>query len=116
MEDEDDTPRLGGCIAGSDGSDAGRKHNNKLILDESGNGQTGRVDRVRDTKMGSRGNEPSTDARGRDNSHNHRMQDKGLTQLSNGHCNGHANENIKIEDIELETKVGFLDLKIKTPI
>ncbi|PAV88859.1 hypothetical protein WR25_01727 [Diploscapter pachys] len=97
MEDEDDTPRLGGCIAGSD---AGRKHNNKLILDESGNGQTGRVDRARDTKMGSRGNEQSTDAHDRDN----HMQGRGLTQLSDEHCNGHANGNIKIEDIELETK------------
>ena len=103
MEDEDDTPRLGGCIAGSD---AGRKHNNKLILDESGNGQTGRVDRARDTtKMGSRGNEQSTDAHDRDN----HMQGSGLTQLSDGHCNGHATTNgsIKIEEIELETKVGF---------
>jgi len=106
MEDEDDTPRLGGCIAGSD---AGRKHNNKLILDESGNGQTGRVDRARDTKMGSRGNEQSTDAHDRDN----HMQGRGLTQLSDEHCNEHANGNIKIEDIELETKVGFLGLKIE---
>lgn len=106
MEDEDDTPRLGGCIAGSDGNDAERKHNNKLILDESGNGLTGRVDRARDTtKMGSRGNEQSTDAHDRDN----HMQGSGLTQLSDGHCNGHATTNgsIKIEDIELETKVGF---------